>query len=56
MEQIEETHYQKYKDTIKRYQVANQEKINKYYRDKRHKLKLAKEKEYILEYIKTKLT
>lgn len=54
-EEIKNSHYQTYKATIKRYQQANQEKINKYYRDKRLVLKLAKEKEFILDYIKNKL-
>lgn len=47
--------YQKYKETIRAYQRANQSKINEYYRNKRKEKKAEKEREFVLNYIATKL-
>lgn len=50
-----ETHYEKYKATIKAYQVAHRAQIAKYYRERRAELKTIKEREFVLDYIKKKM-
>jgi hypothetical protein len=48
------THYEKYKETIRKYQRSNQMKINEYYRNKRYENTRQKYLEKEIRYLESK--